>query len=187
MGLKLDEAKESASDLKGFASREWLAGLLNPATVASPHYFGGTKFKDSPMVSFVQGDVKGYSPAQAAQLTKVLAALSAEAGLTAQKSADQRDAAVIAEGRQLIQKEISCTECHQFRAPNPDATAPDLTGYGSTEWLTAFLNDPAHARFYGAQNDRMPAFGKQGRLNEHDLNMLARWLRGDWDGAEAKP
>jgi ubiquinol-cytochrome c reductase cytochrome b subunit len=189
LGVAIDQTKESASDLKGFASREWLGGLLDPATVASIHYFGGTKFKDGPMVDFVQKDVKAFSPDKMAQLQKVIDAVSAEAGLPAQKAADQRDDAIIAEGRQLIQKEISCTDCHQFQQPNPASSAPDLTGYGSHDWLVAFLDNPAHPRFYGPDNDRMPAFGQEGRLNLHDRGLLADWLRGDWyepatDGAK---
>ena len=31
--------KPSASDLQGFASREWLTGLVDPAKVATAHYF----------------------------------------------------------------------------------------------------------------------------------------------------
>ena len=36
--------------------------------------------------------------------------------------------------------------------------APDLTGYASREWLTAFISNPADERFYRDTNDRMPAF-----------------------------
>ena len=36
--------------------------------------------------------------------------------------------------------------------------APDLTGYASREWLTAFISNPADERFYRDKNDRMPAF-----------------------------
>jgi len=180
LGAKLDPAKENASDLKGFASRAWLTGLLNPATVDSLHYFGGTKFKDADMVGFVNKNLADLTPEKKAQLEKVIAAVSAEAGLPAQKSADQSDAAMITEGRALLNNVFSCTDCHQFRAPDAGATAPDLTGYGSKEWLMAFLDDPAHARFYGADNDHMPSFGKQGRLNAHDIGLLADWLRGDW-------
>src|SRR6185312_2596756 len=104
-----------ASDLKGFASREWLAGLLDPRRVDSPHYFGGTKFKEGKMVKFVKKDVAGFSDEQKAQLKKVLTALSAEAGLKFQRGLDQRDAALIAEGKTLITTEgMRCTECHQF-------------------------------------------------------------------------
>jgi len=189
LGAKLDATKESASDLKGFASREWLTGLLNPATVDSLHYFGGTKFKDGDMVDFVKKKLADPSPEKKMQMDKVIAAVSAEAGLPAQRSADQRDADLIVEGRQLLRTQISCTDCHQFQQPDSTAIAPDLTSYGSRDWLVAFLNDPAHTRFYGKDNDHMPSFGKQGRLNAHDIGLLADWLRGDWyepDG-NAKP
>lgn len=187
LGLKLDPAKETASDLKGFASRAWLAGLLDPATIASLHYFGGTKFKDGDMVGFVKKDLSDLSPEKKADLAKIIAAISAEAQLPAQKAADQKDTALIADGRQLLRTTASCLDCHQFQQPNPNATGPDLTGYGSHEWLTAFLNDPAHQRFYGTLNDRMPAFGKQGALDPHAIGLLADWLRGDWVEPAAQP
>ncbi|HEY1108815.1 MAG TPA: cytochrome b N-terminal domain-containing protein, partial [Opitutaceae bacterium] len=50
----------SAPDLKGFASREWLAGLLDPKRVDSPHYFGGTKFKNGKMVKYVKEDIESF-------------------------------------------------------------------------------------------------------------------------------
>src|SRR5262249_30050447 len=48
---------QSASDLGGFASREWLTNLLDPEKVASTNYFGGTKFHDGKMVKFVRKEV----------------------------------------------------------------------------------------------------------------------------------
>jgi ubiquinol-cytochrome c reductase cytochrome b subunit len=171
----------SASDLAGFASREWLAGLLDPARVAGPHYFGGTRFADGKMARFVQREVAGFDAEQRAKLAKVIAAVSAEAGLKAQAEADARDAALIAEGRELIRsREMKCTSCHQFREPDEDATAPDLTGYGARAWLVAFIGDPAHARFYGRRNDRMPRFATEGVLSEREIGLLADWLRGEW-------
>ena len=38
--------------------------------------------------------------------------------------------------------------------------APDLTGYGSRQWTIAIIKDPAHKRFYGKDNDRMPAYAE---------------------------
>lgn len=171
----------SAADLKGFASRAWLAGLLNPTNVVSPHYFGGTKFKDGKMARFVQRTVAAFSPDEQAQLARVIAAVSAEAALPAQHALDAGDQTMIAEGREAIRtKAMKCTECHQFRTPDEDATAPDLTGYGSREWVIAFVSDPTHTRFYGKRNDRMPAFGAEGSLGEAEIGLLADWLRGDW-------
>lgn len=178
----------SASDLKGFAGRAWLANLLNPTNVAAPHYFGGTKFKTGKMVKFVQRDVAGFDATKQAQLAKVVLALSAEAGLKAQREADARDTSAIAEGRELIRSPaMRCTDCHQFQKPDEDATAPDLTGYGSRAWLIAFVSDPAHERFYGRRNDRMPRFGVDGTLDAQSLGLVVDWLRGDWyePGADA--
>jgi ubiquinol-cytochrome c reductase cytochrome b subunit len=75
---------------------------------------------------------------------------------------------------------MRCANCHQFQVPDEDATAPDLTGYGSKGWLTAFVQNPAHERFYGKKNDRMPAFGDNDRLAPKQLELIVDWLRGDW-------
>lgn len=171
----------SASDLKGFASREWLTGLLDPQRVATPHYFGGTRFEAGRMVRFVQKDVAAFDDAQRANLAKVILAVSAEAELPAQREADLQDADAIAAGRELIRtREMKCTNCHQFRVPDEDAIAPDLTGYGSRAWLVDFVGHPAHVRFYGRRNDRMPSFGRDEILDEQALGLLADWLRGEW-------
>ena len=179
-GRQLKDLPE-ASDLNGFASREWLAGLLDPQRIDSLHYFGGTKFKEGKMVKFVKKDVAGFSLEQKEQLKKVIAALSAEAELKSRRKLEERDAALIVEGRALIASEaMRCTECHQFHKPDEDATAPDLTGYGSRDWLIEFISNPAHARFYSRRNDRMPAFGQDKVLDGHAIGLLADWLRGDW-------
>ncbi len=171
----------SASDLKGFASREWLAGLLDPSRIDGLHYFGGTKFKDGKMAKFVKKDIAGFSAEQKSQLQKIIAALSAEAALKSQQDADRRDTPVIAEGKTLITSEaMRCTECHQFHKTDEDATAPDLTGYGSREWLLDFISNPAQTRFFGKRNDRMPAFAEDKILDYHAISLLADWLRGDW-------
>ncbi|MGZ8920824.1 MAG: c-type cytochrome, partial [Limisphaerales bacterium] len=178
-GLVLAEGP-SAPDLKDFASREWLAKLLDPEHIASSNYFGGTKFKDGKMVRFVKRTIGEFNPSQKEQLTKLIAAVSAEAKLPSQLAQDRRDRSLIEEGRLLVASdEMRCTECHQFRKRDEDATAPDLTGYGSTEWLTAIIKDPAHERFYGKRNDRMPAFGEDNRLDDKSIAMLVTWLRGE--------
>jgi ubiquinol-cytochrome c reductase cytochrome b subunit len=169
---------QSAADLKGFASREWLAGLLDPAKVDSMHYFGGTKFKDGKMVKWVKKNAD--EPAEQAQLKKVIVALSAEAQLKSQRDADTRDADLIKQGVELARGDVACTDCHAFGKPDPDATAPDLTGYGSRAWLVRFISNPAHADFYGKRNDRMPLFAEKQILDAKTIGMIADWLRGEW-------
>ena len=179
LGLVLSEGP-SAPDLKGFATREWLAKMLDPEHIASSNYYGGTKFKDGKMVRFVKKTVAEFNPEQKQRLQKVVAAVSAEAKLPSQAALERQQRTEIEEGRLLVASdEMRCTECHQFRKADDSATAPDLTGYGSTEWLTAMIKNPAHERFYGKRNDRMPPFGEENRLDEKSIAMLVTWLRGE--------
>jgi ubiquinol-cytochrome c reductase cytochrome b subunit len=171
---------QHASDLAGFGSRVWLAGLLDPERVSSTNYFGATKLRDGKMPKFVKTKVAHYTPEQKAQLQKVIAAVSAEAQLKSQALSDAHDAADIAEGRALFRDAIGCADCHQLREPDENATAPDLTGWGSREWLVKFLNNPAHPNFYGDHNDHMPAFGEKQILTSQSIGLIADWLRGDW-------
>jgi ubiquinol-cytochrome c reductase cytochrome b subunit len=182
---------QSAPDLKGFASREWIGRLLDPAHIATSNYFGGTKFANGKMVRYVKKDVAAYTPEQKEQLRKVVIALSAEAKLKSQQALDAGDASDISAGRELAKGDIACTDCHAFGKPDEDATAPDLTGYGSREWLIAFISNPAHPNFYGKRNDRMPRYGEEKILDAKALGLLADWLRGEWyepgTTASAKP
>jgi ubiquinol-cytochrome c reductase cytochrome b subunit len=179
MGRAVADAQR-ASDLAGFGSRAWLEGVLDPARIATTNYFGATKLKDGKMPKFVMKDVANYTAEEKSQLVKVIAALSAEAQLKSQSALDEHDAAIIVEGRTLLRDAMKCTDCHQFRAPDAGATAPDLTGYGSREWLIKFLNNPAQPDFYGDHNDHMPAFGEQQILSAQAIGLIADWLRGDW-------
>jgi ubiquinol-cytochrome c reductase cytochrome b subunit len=112
------------------------------------------------------------------QLRRVIIALSAEAQLPRQADLDQRDAALIAEGRQLIDsEEMRCTECHRFHEFDYEPSAPDLTGYGSRDWLMEFIRDPAHERFYGERNDRMPRYGPEEILDDAAVGLIVDWLR----------
>ena len=171
---------QSASDLKGFASREWLAGLLDPERIGTTNYFGGTKHRTGKMSKFVHEKVAAYSAEKKEQLNKVLTAVSAEAQLKSQREADAKDASLIEAGRGLFAGEINCANCHQFHKKDEDATGPDLTGYGSRAWLMKFIGDPGHADFYGERNDRMPAFGVKGILSEPQIGLVTDWLRGEW-------
>jgi ubiquinol-cytochrome c reductase cytochrome b subunit len=170
----------SASDLKGFASRAWLTGLLDPEKVGTTNYFGGTKFHDGKMVKFVKKQIAAYSPEDKVKLQKVVAAVSAEAQLKSQLQEDHQDNGLIEEGKKLLASDMRCTDCHQFHKKDEDATAPDLTGYGSRRWLISFINNPAHPDLYGERNDRMPAFGGDQILSEDAIGLIADWLRGSW-------
>jgi ubiquinol-cytochrome c reductase cytochrome b subunit len=120
-----------------------------------------------------------------------VAALSAEAALPAQAEADKQAEAdgTVAKGKAALSESFSsysCTDCHKFHDSGDTGSAPDLTGWASKDWLARFIADPTHGDFYSEDNDRMPAFGRQGPgptieplLSPEEIELLSRWLRGE--------
>lgn len=187
--------KPQAPNLYGFASREWIAGLLDPERIAAPEYFGNTAFvtegSSGGMIDFVRDELYALEGDALAkrkeQVRKAVLALSAEAALPGQAAADKKDAAAIQEGQALLAgDELGCVNCHKFREAGELGSGPDLTGYGSREWLAGFVSNPAHERFYDGNNDGMPAFVPEGTdspqniLTRDELLLIVDWLRGDW-------
>ncbi|MBX3413369.1 MAG: cytochrome b N-terminal domain-containing protein [Pirellulales bacterium] len=185
-GLAGDEAP-TASNLYGFATREWIAGLLSPEHIGTAAYFGATPYKQGDMVGWVNDTVPSMSDEEKADLQKVVAALSAEAHLPSQEAIDARDAATIEEGATLLKETVGCADCHRFHDAGELGSAPDLTGYGSYGWLSEFISDPTHERFYReAVDGGMPGFATHrenplaNKLSPEQLDVLVRWLRGEW-------
>lgn len=178
----------TAANLFGFATPAWIAGLLDPEQIASEHYFGATEFAEGDMVGFVVDNISDSEeddPLMNSADAKLVAhALSAEANLPSQADAKGPSEEQLSEGRELIVD--NCTECHHFGDEGELGEAPDLTGYGSREWLIGMISSPEHERFYGEKNDRMPSFAanpddpEQNLLDQHSIELIADWLRGDW-------
>jgi ubiquinol-cytochrome c reductase cytochrome b subunit len=174
-----DEA--SAPDLGDFARREWFRGILDPKQIAGPKYFGNTKLKKMP--GWVKENADSFDKDE---IDELVAAISAEAGLRSQREVDRRDAGKIAAGRaELNGLKAACTDCHTWHGKGT-AVGPDLTGYGSRQWLIEIIGNPAHKRFYGDKNEGMPSYAGTPAdpgsriLSDHDIGLLADWLRGDW-------
>jgi mono/diheme cytochrome c family protein len=179
----------SAPNLHGFASREWLTGLLDPAKIAGDQYFGKTSHHAGEMATFVDSDLKDPDAAKKEKIAQIIAALSAEAALPSQTDADKKatDDGTIGKGKTAMAEMFStaaCTDCHKF-GDGSGGTGPDLTGYGSKDWLVRFIGDPSHESLYGKGNDRMPSFAKSGPgpkaalLKPDEIDLVARWLRGE--------
>ncbi len=180
----------TAPNLYGFASRPWLAGLLDPAQVAGEKYFGKTAHFEGDMVSFVNDNLKELDDEKKARRDAIIAALSAEAALPAQAEADKKslEDGTLEKGKTAMGEAwetSSCVDCHKFRDQGDLGSAPDLTGYGSRDGLVKMITDPAHEELYRDTNDRMPSFGvdppgaKQSLLSAEDIDLLARFLRGE--------
>ncbi|WP_460182643.1 c-type cytochrome [Thermopirellula anaerolimosa] len=171
----------SAPNLARFASREWLEGLFDPERIGSEQYFGNTRFAAGAMVRYVE---ERFQQLPEEDRKAVIAALAAEADLP-YEPAPESDRDLIARGRELIASQ-ECARCHRFHGAGPEGAAPDLTGYGSREWLIGILASPQHVAFYGLRNDRMPAYVEDparpeaNRIPTEQLAILADFLRQDW-------
>ncbi|HTN75231.1 MAG TPA: hypothetical protein VL096_08290, partial [Pirellulaceae bacterium] len=212
-----DETANGAPNLYGFASRAWIRGVLNPDSFSEVKYgepikstdreiakqanhpdnfrrpiqapyFGNTAHREGRMATWLKQHVKEID---AKDLDAIVIALSAQAQLRSQAEVDQKDSMEIAHGVSLI-KSTCATGCHRFGDAGQLGVAPDLTGYGSYEWLLGMVSDPTHDRFYRSENDRMPSFAKdldhpeKNNVSVRELSLIVDWLRGDYYEASDK-
>ena len=175
------QEKQSAPDLKDFATQQWIRDLLDPDKYISARYFGGTTHRDGAMYKkFLNRKVRKYAADEREMLDAIAVALSAEAKLPSQVATDQTSVALIKQGIAYLEDDIGCIDCHAFGEPDPDADGPDLTGYGSRQWIIDFVKNPGHEKFYPENNDRMPSFGVKKILTDNKIGLIADWLRGDY-------
>jgi ubiquinol-cytochrome c reductase cytochrome b subunit len=175
-GFPVDEP-QSAADLAGFASVEWITDLLNYDHYVSAKYFGGTKFKDGTMARKV---LAKYTDDEKKLLPGIAKLLADGANLPYEENLaeDTREELLSLYYNDDLKFEDgrACIECHDIDSED-EGSAPDLTGYGSSEWLTAFIENPEDKRFYGKKNDRMPCYGRDGKLQEKEIAILVDWIR----------
>ena len=175
-GFPVDEP-QSAADLAGFASVDWISELLDYDHYISAKYFGGTKFKDGTMARKV---LAKYTEEEKMLLPEIARLLADSAELPYEEKLDEdtrdelfslyyNDDLKFEDGR-------ACIECHDIDSED-EGFAPDLTGYGSREWLIAFIENPEDKRFYGKKNDRMPCYGRDGKLKDEEIAILVDWIR----------
>jgi len=175
-GYPVDDA-QSAPELAGFASQEWIEKLLVHQHYISEEYFGGTAFKDGTMARKV---LAKYSPKETALLPDIARLLSDMAELPYQDSLseDEREEllALFYNDEGDFQDGLACIDCHDIDSEG-DGYAPDLTGYGSDEWTVTFIKNPEQERFYGDENDRMPCYGRDEKLTAEEIQILSDWIR----------
>ena len=111
--------KSSASNLWQFGTRQWIRGMLDPAQVAGPHYFGNTAFKEGEMVGYVKetiggqlSELKGEELATyQKQIDDVAFALAEEGKMLREMYPQER----VTSGRDAIVNVFACIDCHKFR------------------------------------------------------------------------
>ena len=178
MGNALPKDSISASDLKGYGSREWLQGFLNADTILTTRYWGGTIHTEGDMTGWL-GDHIPDTDEEKSTRRNVVLALSSQSALPRQAAMDKKDSAQIAMGIAFMTNtKTGCAECHKFQGVGTDS--PELDGWASREWMVAFVNDPSHPRFYGRDNDRMPSYGTEKSLSQREIEMVVDWIRQEW-------
>ena len=123
-------------------------------------------------------------------LASLVTALSAEAALPAQAEEDKKamEDGSLERGREALATAITnsaCTDCHKFRDEGEVGSAPDLTGYGSREWLIGMIGRPAlrlsqialpgvpiRSRFGQAGRGRAPVAPRQHEHHADETELL---------------
>jgi ubiquinol-cytochrome c reductase cytochrome b subunit len=141
-----------ASDLGGWGSKEWIKGLLdNPS---DPKYLGLTKLEGmKKWRKGVEKDRKKMTKEAIAEedntFGKIAEWLAAQA-----LPREKRDRELEAKGLEMFKE--NCSTCHRV-GNDGEEQAPDLTGYGSQEWLRLMIMSPGSKQRHGEKNE-MPAF-----------------------------
>ena len=80
-----------------------------------------------------------------------------------------------------------CIGCHLLGGEG-ERRAPDLDGWSSRAWLSAFLRDPSNERFYGKTKIHGMKPVKPGTIDGADFDALVEWIfsQGGGDGVDAK-
>jgi quinol-cytochrome oxidoreductase complex cytochrome b subunit/mono/diheme cytochrome c family protein len=195
--------KVKPPDLGGFGTEEWIhAFLLDPG---SEHFFankkrsaGAEEPKFTRMAQWVKDKRRKADPeVLAADFGKIAKWLASHP-----HGKEWKDPA-LTEGYNLFQTKYNCKSCHSYAGGKNRENAPDLTGYGSAEWIRRMVTAPARPELYG-DNNEMPTFRnletltadlmKQEyaaavkmplneihfvHLNDVDRELIIRWLVGD--------
>jgi ubiquinol-cytochrome c reductase cytochrome b subunit len=140
-----------ASDLTGYASKEWIRGLLKDPS--DPKYFGGmgqlTGMK-SWKKSLLARREKLKEPDKAKKIEEEEAALDDIAEWLSEqvKPESKRNKELAARAVNQLEK-LKCVTCHTIGNTPGDDSAPNLTGYGTEEWVRGMILAPAHKSRYG--------------------------------------
>jgi ubiquinol-cytochrome c reductase cytochrome b subunit len=178
----------TASDLAGFGSKEWIAGLLTDPD--HPKYYGRTRFKGGRMSRFV-AEARGKNDPKIVQdFDDITTWLSSH---PRGKDFGENNNPQLARGFQAFEKR--CARCHSYEGEGGGevSSGPDLTGYGDAEWLRLMIMSPDHPLRYGMRN-RMPGFrdleGPAAAVTRDQIdrvkNLLMKEIGEDDKGAEER-
>jgi ubiquinol-cytochrome c reductase cytochrome b subunit len=193
--VKFDDPKAKAGDLANYATEKWIRGLLEKPS--DPKYFGRTALTG--MTRWRAKVDKERKNMEKEELAKQDAEYDAIAKFLPRQDDPKLDPKVREAGKAAF--DDNCATCHKLGEPG-QSTGPNLTGYGSQDWLRLMLMAPDNPMRYGERNT-MPAFRDLGSvsaevqkaeiemyktekhtptiadLSEVDREVLIRWLMHD--------
>lgn len=180
------KVKYTASDLGGFATEPWIRDLLkNPG---DDRFFGRTsldgmrKWRKNLDARREKAMKKNEADA-VKEIAQEDADFDVIAKFLAQQSkpGNKRDEKLQKDGVTLFADH--CGSCHRFAGEGGES-GPDLTGYGSQEWLRLMIAAPNHPLRFGDKN-QMPAFrdfsGPGGEIRQLEFDELYRKTGEDTD------
>jgi ubiquinol-cytochrome c reductase cytochrome b subunit len=186
----------TSSDLKGFAGRDWIRGLL--ADPMDERYFGRMRTPDGDpahtrMSKWLAETREGIESDEArstfeADLDAAAAYLEFESdhpgrfvnavgASNALKDMPEGERSIIPRGREFFAS--TCNECHSYGGSRSGTiVAPEMLGYASVEWISLMIAEPDHEERYrttGRERARMPRFAD--RLSDAERRLIAEWFR----------
>ena len=180
----------TAPDLGNFASRDWWQSILTDfENHMKPSTNSGYDLElsaDDGMVSWgsdnaeVLNDPKNKDDVDA--MIEYFVSLSGNPLIELDAAKVEHGAELISSGELANGSITGCTDCHaavgeEFELGAENGGYPELNQYGSVTWLKAFIQHPESEQFYGERN-AMVSYAE--KLSDHELDMLARWLAGDY-------
>ena len=191
-------AKATAPDLGSLGSRKWMRAILVDFEAHFAPVRNATWYGSQPGIDPAESEMNDWSGDREALVSEDnqqdLQAIIEYLVSLGKRPDTQLDAEQVARGETLALEgdwnagiSTSCVDCHDTLGEPFAATGegngeyPDIAEYLSSAWLRAFIADPGTDQFYGAKN-HMPAYAE--KLTEHEMNMLVRWLAGDYPATE---
>jgi quinol-cytochrome oxidoreductase complex cytochrome b subunit/mono/diheme cytochrome c family protein len=209
---------KSASDLGLFGTKEWVKGILTDSM--DKRFFGLVKMQALEGMKGWREDIDttrkdeqwnaGEIDDQDKEFTLIAAWLADQA-----KPRKDRDSKLASGQQGFFNPKNKCSGCHTIEKKETGddgkplyvkrggKTGPDLTNYGSAEWIRAMIMSPGHKSRYG-KNNLMPTFRTMDgpgsevflrefrethkdtkdntiqHLSDVEREMIIRWIRRDY-------
>lgn len=184
LGTLGTEKDRTATKLDGWGTEAWVLDMIHDPD--GDARFGRTPYKgEMPSVDVApagKADFKPMADDDKKAVAAFLASQADEPGEAIPAGALRGDAARVAKGKTIVS--TRCTSCHLFEGKGDDidqGLAPELSGWASTKWVRAQIDDPSSKSTYrekALDPDRkghMPRFDAE--MKPEDRDLLARWVR----------